>query len=130
MVDTMVNLQSHVAYLQERLRAMVPLGMMARLLSDGDVTPEWYVQRLVDMGMSLEEAIGYFTSVKNSGPGAPIPELPDTVAVEKIPPWQQRPHWPTRKGGRVAKLTARAHQVAAPSTIVEDLPDTNISLGF
>lgn len=109
LVAAIEQAQARVELLQDRLRHLTPLSVLNKRLADGTMTPEQYCDRLIDMGLSISEAVSEFIETKNTIPNNDIPELPSSFSGPEPAHWKYRLSMPKKSSTRKAVLTAPSH---------------------
>lgn len=75
--------------LQAKIASLTPVKYCRKLLTQGDVSSEWFVQRLIDSGYSAADAMKEFNLVRHSPEGEHVEQLKDGSILPNALPWMK-----------------------------------------
>lgn len=106
LADLLHRVQAHATTLKARIARLTPLPLLKAALLAGDISSEFFVQRLLDSGSSMEDAINDLGVLRHSVEKGVVAELnpealrtlaeppPRVIHRQRVPP-VQTPSLPT-----------------------------------
>lgn len=86
------KLLSHLDYLQTKIGALTPLKAITKKLLAGEVSSDWFVQRLIDSGYAMADALKEFNLLRHSPEGKEIEQLKEGAIISKPTPYYKPVH--------------------------------------
>jgi len=99
---------ARVYELQVEIGRLTPIGKITDLLKAGIVSSEWFVQRLIDSGLSLEHALNEFNLLRHGADGEKIEQLKEHSIQAKPSPYFQPIKSPARYSKKPPSLSTPA----------------------
>ena len=85
--DLLHRVEAHRLKIQARIARLTPLILLRAALEDGSITSEFFVQRLIDSGVSIKVAMDELRLAQHSAPQGQIADLkPESQRALDNPP--------------------------------------------
>lgn len=112
LAGTRQKLYDKIQEVQAHIARLVPLKYLVKLLLAGDISSELFLQRMIDSGYNLHDALNEFNKIRHGEGGENVQQLKDGSILANPTPYMK-----PIKRARIADTRETTHQSMPPPSI-------------